>query len=79
MKVLLARVILGITGIAGSVALLMFVYGGFAWLTSAGNPEKIKKGRDILLWSALGLLVMFGSYIIVRYILTAITKATITP
>ncbi len=78
-KLIIARVIQGITGIAGSVALLMFVYGGFQWLTSQGNPEKIKKGRDILVWSALGLLVMFGSYLILRYILTAITTGVAMP
>lgn len=75
LRVIIAKVIQAITGVAGSIALLVFVWGGFQWLTSGGNPEKIKKGRDILVWSALGLLVMFGSYLIVRYVLQAITGA----
>jgi len=61
-----------VLGIVGSIALLMFVIGGFVWLTSAGNPDKIKTGKNILVWSVLGLVVIFASYAITRVILEAI-------
>lgn len=73
LRIILGRVINIFLGGAGSFGLIMFVYGGFTWLTAAGSPEKIKKGRDTFLWATLGLVVMFGSYIFVRYILIAIT------
>lgn len=47
--------------IVGSVALLMFVYGGFVWLTSGGASEKIKKGRDIMVNTAIGIAIVFGA------------------
>jgi len=59
-------------GIVGSIALLMFVIGGFIWLTSAGNPDKIKRGRDIIVWSVIGLAAIFASYAISRVILEAL-------
>jgi hypothetical protein len=59
-------------GIVGSIALLMFVIGGFIWLTSAGNPDKIKSGRNIIVWSVIGLAVIFASYAISRVILEAL-------
>jgi hypothetical protein len=73
---LYGRIIAGFLGIVGTVALVIFVWGGFLWLTSGGSPEKIKKGRDTLVWAILGLIVVFGSYIILKYVITAITKAT---
>jgi len=57
--------------IVGAIALLMFVYGGFRWLTSAGNEKSIEAGRDILLWATVGLLLTFLSYILVGFVLQA--------
>ncbi len=56
-------------GIVGSLALAMFVYGGLTWMTSMGNAENVKKGRDVLVWSTIGLVIIFGSYAVVNYIL----------
>ncbi|MBI5022708.1 MAG: hypothetical protein HZC05_00885 [Candidatus Magasanikbacteria bacterium] len=50
-----ARLIKAGLGITGSLALLFFIYGGFLWLTSGGSPDKIKKGRDVFLWSVEAL------------------------
>lgn len=69
---LIGRILNSVFGIVGSLALVMFVYGGLTWMTSSGNPEKVKKGRDILIWSAIGLFVVFSSYALVRVVLTTI-------
>lgn len=66
-------IIKAILGFTGSVALLMFVYGGFLWLTSGGNPERIKKGKDTLIWAAIGLAFIFSSYIIANFIIQGLT------
>lgn len=71
--VIIGRIIAVLTGFVGGIALLVFIYGGFQWLTALGNPEKIKKGRDIMLWAILGIAIMFGSYIVARFIIVAIT------
>lgn len=78
-QTLIGRVIKAGLGITGSIALLMFVYGGFLWLTAGGSPEKIKQGKSIFVWAVLGLTVIFGSYIFVNYILNAITTGTVSP
>jgi len=68
-QALIGRVINSILGVVGSLALLMFVYGGLTWMTSSGNSEKVKKGRDILIWSAIGLVIIFASYGLVRVLI----------
>jgi len=76
-RVIIGRVIKALLGISGAVALLMFVWGGFQWLISGGSPDKIKKGKDTLLWAALGLVIIFTSYTIVTAVITAITSGTV--
>lgn len=66
---LIGRIIKAILGLVGALALAMFVYGGFTWLTSAGSPDKIKKGKDILIWATIGLIVIFTSYTLVDFLL----------
>ncbi len=65
---LVGLIITAILGIVGSIALLMFIYGGFTWLTSGGAEKKIKEGRETLIWSIMGLAVIFASYAILRFV-----------
>jgi hypothetical protein len=68
---IIGNIIKAILAVVGALALGMFVYGGFTWLTSGGNPDRIKKGRDILLWAFIGLTIVFASYTLVDFILKA--------
>lgn len=68
-QLLIGRVINAILGIVGSIALVMFIYGGLTWMISGGSAEKVKKGRDIIVWSAVGLIVIFISYGLVRFLI----------
>lgn len=71
---LIGRIINTVLGLVGSIALLMFVYGGLVWLTSGGASDKIKKGREIFTWSAIGLFVIFASYALVYFLVKNISK-----
>jgi len=71
-QLLLGSIIKVVLGVIGSIAFIMFIYGGMFMLTSRGNPDMITRGKNILIWSVIGLLVIFGSYVFVSFILTAI-------
>lgn len=58
-------------GFVGAAVLLMFVYGGFVWLTSGGNPEGIKKGQAIVKNAFIGLVVVFGAYTAIQFLYTS--------
>jgi len=60
------------TGIVGSIALLMFIYGGLLMLTSRGNSEQIQKGKNIFIWATIGLVVIFTAYIVLRNVFKVI-------
>ena len=65
---LYARIIFSFMGVTGVIALLMFVIGGLQWMTAGGAADKVKKGKDTLIWAALGLILIFSSYAILRAI-----------
>lgn len=71
---LIGNVINGVMGVVGSLALLMFVFGGLTWMTSGGSKEKVKKGKDIAVWSAIGLILIFSAYAITRLIINYATN-----
>lgn len=56
----------------GVIALILVIYGGFEILASSGNPEKVQKGRGVLVWAAIGILVILSSLGIVDFISSVI-------
>jgi uncharacterized membrane protein YjfL (UPF0719 family) len=70
---LIGKVIKAVIGIVGSLALLMFIYGGFTWMLSGGNSSAVERGKNILMWAAIGLVIIFMSYAIVNFIITKTT------
>ena len=71
-RLLAARFIQGGLSIMGTIALLMMIYGGFLWLTSAGNSSKVQEGRDVLIWSVLGILVIASAFVVTTAVFNAI-------
>jgi len=69
---IVGTIIKGALGVVGSLVLLMVVWGGFTWLTAAGNPEKIKSGSNTMIWAVIGLIVVFSSYFALDFVLKAI-------
>jgi hypothetical protein len=65
----IGNIIKALLGVIGSIALIMFVYGGFMWMTAAGDKNKVTKGMDTMLWAVLGLTVIFSSYALVRFVI----------
>ena len=50
--------------ISGLIALVVLVYAGFQYFTSAGNPEAMNDAKSRIGAALLGILILFGSYLI---------------
>src|SRR3989344_2460155 len=70
---IIGNVIKALLSVTGSLALAGFIFGGFTWVTSAGSEEKIRKGKEMILWAALGLFIIFASYAMVNFVIGAVT------
>jgi hypothetical protein len=60
----IGKIISAVLGVTGSLALVMFIYGGLVWMTAAGASEKITKGKDILLWATIASSSFFTHTIV---------------
>jgi hypothetical protein len=62
---LIAGVIDFVLPIVGGIIMLMVIYGGFLYITSGGDPEKVGKAKKTLMWAVLAVILIVISYSIV--------------
>ncbi len=55
-------------GILGVLAVIMLVIGGLMYMTSAGSEDRIERGKKILIWASVGVIVAMASLVIVSQI-----------
>lgn len=60
-------------GISGALALGFFVWGGFQIIASAGNKDRVTKGKNTLVQATIGIFIIFLSGVIVRFTSEALT------
>jgi hypothetical protein len=74
-QLIIGNVIKAALGIVGSLALLVIMWGGFLWLTSMGNSEKVEKGKNAIVWATIGLALIFGAYALTSFIINQLLNA----
>lgn len=62
-----------ILGISGSVALALFIYGGFLMLISGGNEQMVTKGKNVLSGAVIGLIIVFAAYTGIFFLVKTLT------
>lgn len=63
-----------VIGVIGFVAVAFIIFGGFQYTTSAGDPGKVKKAKDTILYGIIGLIVAMLAYAIVNFVLSSVFK-----
>ena len=58
------------------VFVVLMIIGGFRWMTSQGNEEKVTSAKKLLLTASIGLLIILASFAITRYVASRIIQAT---
>jgi hypothetical protein len=54
--------------IAGGIAFLLILLGGFQVMTAAGNPEQMNGGRELISAAITGLILIIFSVVILKII-----------
>ncbi len=55
-------------GFGGGLALLLIIWGGFRIITSNGNTEEVSKGKEIITYAIVGLILILFAVVIVKVI-----------
>jgi H+/gluconate symporter-like permease len=58
--------------VAGLIAVLFLIIGGFRYITSAGNEETAEQAKKIITNSIIGIVIIILSFVIVRVISSAL-------
>jgi len=61
--------------LAGLLAAGFFVMGGIGYITSSGNPEHLDKSKRTIIFSALGLAIAIGAFVLSNIIAEIATTA----
>jgi len=81
-KILVGKIIKVFLGFVGAIFFCIILYAGYVYMTSGGDPEKIRKAKQWMINGTIGLIIIFASYSIVSFIFNALTdkegKYTIT-
>lgn len=64
-----------IAGLAGLIATGFFVIGGLGYITSTGNPERMDKSKQTLIWSCVGLAIVIAAFVISNIVTDLATSA----
>jgi len=64
-----------VAGLAGLIATGFFVVGGFAYITSSGNPEHLDRAKRTLFFSGTGLAIVIAAFVLSNIVTTLATQA----
>ena len=57
-----------VISLVGMLAVFSIIYGGFTYITAQSDPAKIKRGKDMVLYAVVALVVAFLAYGIVIFV-----------
>ena len=61
-------------GLLGIITIILMIYAGFRWMTSAGNEDAISSAKNILKNAIIGLVIITFAWSITTFILRRLDK-----
>jgi hypothetical protein len=59
--------------VVGILAVIMIIFGGFRYITSAGDSGKITNAKNTIIYALVGLIIVVLAQAIVRFVLFKVT------
>jgi len=74
-RVIIGRIIQVALGLVGVVMVVLIVYAGFLYMTSAGEPAKTATAKKVITQAIIGLLIILSSLAITEFVIRSLTGA----
>ena len=65
---LFRNIVVSLVQLSGVALFLMFIVGGFQFLTSGGNPKQLEQAKNTLTHAIIGVVVIVSSYLILKLV-----------
>ena len=69
------RIIKTILSLLGLIALVIILMGGFKWMTSGGNEEKVGEAKKLLGAGVVGIVIILAAYAITQFVVVQMQNA----
>ncbi len=66
----IGNIIKVIIGLIGLIALIIFIAGGFLWMTAGGDEDQITKAKSLMKNAVIGIAIVVLAYAATSYIIT---------
>ena len=76
---LISRVVAIVNIFLGFLAILFIVlilYGGYLWMTAAGNEQRVEEAQNVLRRAIIGVVIVLGAGVITNTVIIKVFEAT---
>lgn len=56
--------------IAAVIAIIVLIIAGMNYVTSAGDANKMTKAKNMIIYTVIGLVIVFGAFVITNFVIT---------
>ena len=61
--------------VIGAISVVMLIYGGIRYTTSAGNAASVTAAKNTIMYAIIGLIIAFLAFAIVKWVLGSLPSA----
>ena len=73
---IIGQIVKIVISLLGLVAAVIIIVGGFMWMTSGGEEEKITKAKKLMINGLIGLILVILAYAIATFIINQLGGIT---
>ncbi|HTW97013.1 MAG TPA: IPT/TIG domain-containing protein [Candidatus Methylomirabilis sp.] len=74
-RLIASRIIQIALGFLGIIAIGLIIYGGFLWMTAAGNEDRVDTAKRVLISAVIGLIIILSAFGIATFVLNNLLQA----
>jgi len=71
-----ANVVNILLGFLGIIAVLIILFGGFKWMTAAGNEDQVGQAKKMIAAGVIGLIIILMAFGLAQFVIDALYNAT---
>ncbi len=71
---ILGTILGSVLGFTATIFFILVIVAGLMWMTSAGNEERVKRAKQILIAAVIGLIIVMSAYAITSFIGSNLAK-----
>jgi hypothetical protein len=73
-QTVISRLISAALSLVGAIFFVMFLWGGWLWMSAGGDAAKVKKATTTLTNAVIGLVIVAAAYGITSFVIDTLAK-----